>query len=59
MPKYEEVNNHPHSGWLEHALKGRASGATLVPMVLLFMDPSPKAKVVMKTMLSTYFTLQE
>jgi len=39
-----EVNSHPHSGWLEHAPKGSASRVTLVPMGLLFMNPSSKAR---------------
>jgi hypothetical protein len=53
--KSAKVNKHPHSGCLEHAPLERASRAALVPMILLFMDSSSKARVFMKTIKNWFY----
>jgi hypothetical protein len=53
--KSAKVNKHPHSGCLEHAPLELASRATLVPMVLLFMDSSSKARAFMKTIKNWFY----
>jgi hypothetical protein len=45
------VNNRPayNAGRLGNAQKGHFSRGTKVPVFTVFMDPSPKARVFMKT----------
>jgi len=44
-----EVNNHPHSGWLETCPIGAFFKGKVSAMDTLFTDPSPRARVYMKT----------
>jgi hypothetical protein len=57
------VNNRPayNAGRLGNALKGHFSRGTTVPVFTVFMDPSPKARVFMKTIKSilNLFSLED